>query len=220
MNINQFWLRTTGILGILGGLILFSGDMLLYFDSSSTNLKLNMANVSDFRIIASGITALFASWFYMLGLVQVYYAFKPSSQIIRNTVVACFASIVIAYGIIHGAYIAIATTAKLSIQNNLDIEMATSLASKANQILRLFIYPFFALLSYLFIRQVWKRKTLYPRWIIFFFPLIPFIFQGLISKVLSGSFWIVIIGGFLNLILVVFFTASSIALWNSKTKFN
>ena len=195
MNINRFWLRFMGLSGILGGLILFAGDMLFYYDSASTNLKLNMANASDFRIMASGISALVASWLYMLGIGQVYYAFKPTSTKIRNTVVVCFAGILIAYGIVHGAYLA-----------------------RTNQILRLLVYPIFVVLSYLFISQVWKRKTLYPRLIILFFPLVPFLFKGLVSKTLSGSIWIVVAGGYLNLIMVVFFLASTIALWHPRPR--
>ncbi|MCK5820575.1 MAG: hypothetical protein KAH17_01770, partial [Bacteroidales bacterium] len=123
-------------------------------------------------------------------------------------------------GIVHAAYVAIATTAKSAVQNQLDIETATALALKTNQILRLFVYPIFALLSITFIYQVLKRKTLYPRWVIFFFPLIPFLFQSIIGKTLSGSVKTIIMGGYLNLIIVLFFAASTIALWNSKTKRN
>jgi hypothetical protein len=216
MNINKFWLRAMGVSGILGGLLLFTGDMLFYYNSNSTDLKLNMSHVSDFRIMASGISALLATWLYILGLGQVYYAFKSTSLRIRNTVLISFAGILIAYGVVHGVYVAIATTAKLAVENGLDIEIATTLASKTNNILRLFVYPLFALLSYVFISQVWKKNTLYPRWILFFFPLLPFLFKDLISRALGGSLWIIIVGGFLNLILVVFFLASTIALWNPK----
>ena len=179
-----------------------------------------MGNASDNRIIASGITALLSSWLYMLGLGQVYYAFRPTKTLIRNIVVISFGGILISYGVVHAAYAAIAATAKLSVQYELDMGSATALGSKTNQMLRLLVYPVFAVLSLLFINQVWKRKTLYPRWMILFFPLLPFLFQGLISKLLSDSLWVIIVGGYLNLILVVFFLASTIALWNSKTKHN
>ena len=205
-----------GILGIFGGLILFTGDMLFYYHPTNPNLRQNIGNASDFRIIASGVTALLSTWFYMFGLGQVYYAFKPVKPIFRNIIIFCFGSILIAYGIIHGAYIAIATSAKLAVQHNLDIKTTTLLASEANETLRLFIYPIFAVLSFLFISKVWKRKTLYPRWIILFFPLIPFLAKDYITKYLSDSLWIIIEGGYFNLILVVFFSASTIALWNVK----
>jgi hypothetical protein len=218
MEINRFLLRTLGIFGILGGIILLSGDILFYFDPVSTNLKLNMGNATDMRIILSAITALFATWFYVLGLGQVYYAFKPSSAITRNTVIITFAAILIAYGVIHGAYVAIATSSKLAVQNNIDLDSATALASKVNDILRLFVYPFFAILTVVFINQVWKKKTFYPRWIIAFFPIVPFLFKGLFKKYLTGGSWIIFVGGFFNLILILFFIASTIALWHVADK--
>ena len=214
MKINQCWLRIMGLSGILGGVLLFVGDMLFYYDAVSTNYLLNMGNASDTRIITSSMSALLAAWFYTFGLGQVYVAFKPSKTMVRNIVVVCFASIMISYGVVHGAYVALATTARLAVENNLDIETSTNLASKANQALRNLVYPIFAILSVLFIYQVWKRKTLYPRWIIFFFPALPFLFQGFLDDILTGSLRVVILGGYLNLIMIVFFTASTIAMWN------
>lgn len=216
MYINQLWLRTMGVSGILGGLILFAGDMLFYYNGISTDLILNMANASDIRIISSAFSALLGSWLYMLGLGQVHYAFEPSKPIIRIIVVMCFAAILLSYGVVHGAYVAIAATAKLALENNLDLENSTTLASNINQALRLLVYPVFAILSVFFITQVWKRKTLYPRWIIAFFPLMLFMLQGMFSNLLSGSIHVVVIGGYLNLLLVLFFTASTVALWNKK----
>ncbi len=205
-----------GLSGVIGGLLLFLGDMLYYYDPISTNFKQNMGNNSDIRIMFSGVTALLATWFYLVGLVPVYHAFKPSSGWVRNTVIASFAAILTAYGVIHGAYLAIATTSKLAIQHNLDVETATALASGTNELLRSFVYPPFVLLSLFFIAQVWKKKTLYPRWIIFFFPLIPFALNVLFGKYLTGCAFIIIEGGFFNLILVLFFAASTAALWNPK----
>tara|TARA_B100000768_G_scaffold40692_1_gene39572 strand:- start:121 stop:792 length:672 start_codon:yes stop_codon:yes gene_type:complete len=216
MKMSQYWIRVLGVFGILGGLILFAGDMLLYYDPVNMSLKRNMGNASDFRIIASGVCALFAAWFYMLGLGQVYYAFKTTKPLFRNGMLISFGGILISYGIIHGAFLAIATTAKLATEHSLDINEAVLLSEKTNEILRLFVYPLFGILSILFISQVWKRKTLYPRWIILFFPLIPFLIEDLVTQYLQNNIWIIIKGGYLNIILVIFFTASTIALWNIK----
>ena len=207
-----------GISGIIGGLLLFAGDMLFYYDANSTNLQLNMGMASDFEIMASGVAALLAAWLYMLGLGQVYVAFKPTSTVMRNIVLFSFGAILLSYGVIHGAYVAIASTSKLAVQHNLDMDIATALASWTNQTLRLFVYPVFAVLSVVFIWQVWLKKTLYPRWIVFAFPLLPFLLQSLIGSSLSGNVWVVVMGGYLNLMLVLFFTASTIALWRVKKK--
>lgn len=215
---NQFWLRTFGLIGVLGGLTLFAGDMLFYYHPDSTNLLENMAVASDERIIVSGLTALLAVWFYLLGLLQVSQAFKPASKLARNLVLASLAAIFVTYGVVHGAYVAIAATAKIALENGLDIKEATHLASRANNALRLMAYPIFGFVSILFIYQVWKRKTHYPRWIILFFPLLPFFLQGLLAKLLSGKAWVIVMGGYLNLLLVVFFLASTIALWNVRAE--
>ena len=217
MILNNFWTKIFGVFGILGGITLFAGDMLFYYDPINTNLFKNMGNASDSRIIYSAVTALLASWFYILGVVHVYQAFKPTKSLIKNTVLICFAAIIISYGVVHGAFVAIATSSKLAIQNNLDLNESILLASESNNVLRLLVYPIFGLLSVLFIYQVWKKNTLYPRWIILFFPLIPFLIQDFICKNLSGNIWIIVCGGYLNHILIIFFTASTIALWNKKT---
>jgi len=216
MEINKFWSRTLGVFGILGGFTLFIGDMLFYYDPTNSNIQENIGNVSDLRIMLSGITALFAAWFYMLGVGQVYDAFKPTKPLIKNSILICFGAISIAYGVIHSGYLAIAATTKLATQNNLNLNETVSLAVETNNILRLIVYPIFGLLSVVFITQVWKRKTLYPRWILLFFPLVPFLLKDFICKHLSGTISIVVCGGYLNLILIVFFTASTVALWNCK----
>ena len=215
---SQNLLRFMGVSGIFGGFILFAGDMLFYYDDDSTNLLQNMGNASDNRIVISGLFALLAMWFYLIGLGQVYIAFKSVKKIIKHVVLVCFIGVLTTYGVVHAAYVAIATTAKLAIENNLDLETSTLLASQANDLLRVLGYPLFGVLSVLFISQVWQRKTLYPRWMVFFFPLLPFLFSGVLDRILTGKLWVIINGGFLNLILVIFFTASTIALWDIETK--
>ena len=98
--------------------------------------------------------------------------------------------------------------------NNINLQSSVILASQTNQVLRMIIYPIFGLLSVLFIYSVWKKKTLYPQWIILFYPLIPFLLKNVISDNLSGITKVVLIGGYLNIMLIIFYTASTISLWN------
>lgn len=217
MRNNSTWLRTSGIFGLLGGLILFAGDMLFYFNQESTDLVGNMSQVSDLRIKASAVTALLASWCYVLGLPHLNFACSPAKPAIRKGIVIGFGGIFIAYGVIHGAFVAIAAAAKLANENQLDLHQSIALAREANDVLRLFVYPIFAVVSLLFITQVWKGKTRYPKWILLFYPLTTLIlFELVISKLLSGPAWTIIMGGHFNLILVLFFAASTVALWNEE----
>lgn len=214
---NRWWLRTSGIFGLLGGLILFAGDMLFYFNQESTDLVQNMSQVSDLRIKASAVSALLASWCYVLGLPHLNFAFSPTKPATRKVIVLGFGSIFIAYGVIHGAFVAIAAAAKLATENQLDLHQSIALAREANDLLRLFVYPIFAVVSLFFIAQVWKGKTLYPKWILLFYPLTTLIlFELVISKLLSGVAWTIIMGGHFNLILVLFFAVSTVVLWNEE----
>jgi len=103
MEISKFWLRAMGILGIFGGLVLFSGDLLFYYDPDSMDINCNMGNASDIKIMTSGLSALIASWLYLFELGQVYYAFKLAKTVARNIVVLSFGGILVSYGVIHGA---------------------------------------------------------------------------------------------------------------------
>jgi len=218
MKINRKTAVITGILGALGGLVLFAGDMLYYYHPHNTDILVNMGNASGTRLLLSAVTALLATWLYLAGTVQIYYAFGKSPGIVRNIIVICFAAIFTAYGIIHGAYLAIATSAKLAVANNLDPATATHLAIYINNVLRMFVYPVFAVLSLLFIYYVWKGKSLYPSWMILFFPLLPFLLREIIVSNTGGKYKIIIGGGYYNLILVIFFIASTIAIIQNKRK--
>ena len=88
--------RICGLFGIIGGLLLFAGDMLIYYLGDSTDLLLNMGNVSEQRILLSGLTALLAAWFYTLGLGQIHFAFSSSKKDLRRIVVLSFGAILVA----------------------------------------------------------------------------------------------------------------------------
>ncbi len=215
-NITQNQLRILGLLGMLGGLTLFAGDMLFYYHPTQTRFLQTMSQASDTRIIASGITALVASWLYMAGLGQVYYAFKPAGHRVQWVVTASMGAILMSYGVVHGAYVGIATSAKLAMAHQLNLNEATALAVRTNNALRFMVYPVFALLSVVFLYAVWKKQTYYPRWMVVAFPLLPFLFKNFIVAQLLGLAYVVVAGGYLNLLLVLFFAASTLALWKPK----
>ena len=203
-----------GISGIAGSLVLFAGDMLFYYNGESTDLIANMASAAPERIIASGVCALIAAWLYTLGAGQIFYAFQPAGRWLRNAVFLSFAAIMIAYGIVHGAYVAIAVAAQNASAAGLPPDAFTELAIAANNALRQITYLPFAVFTLLFIPAVWMRRTHYPRWMLLFSPIIPFALNGVVVGHLDGRWKTIIGGGYLNLILLLFFTASTAALWS------
>ena len=207
-----------GFSGILGSLVLFSGDMLFYYHGTQTDLVANMSVVSSTRIIISGLSALIAAWLYTLASGQLYFAFQPAKKWIRLTVFLSFLAVMIAFGVVHGAYIAIATSAKNATALGVAPDSLTELAISANNALRLLAYIPFGIFSLVFIIAVWKKNTYYPRWIILFSPIIPFLLTDIIVGQLAGEIKTIIGGGYLNLILLLFFSASTFALWRTRQK--
>jgi len=201
----------------LGSLTLFAGDMLFYYNGAQTDLLVNMAGASPERITWSAIFALLASWLYVAGAGQIYYAFQPHKARARWIVFYSFVMIMIAYGVIHGAYVGIATSARNAAALGLPPETLSALAIAVNRAMRTVVYLPFAVFTAGFTVSVWKRQTHYPRWILFFSPIVPFLVQGWIVGALKGAAKTVIGGGYLNLILLLFFVASTIALaYNRK----
>ena len=202
-----------GISGIMGSLVLFAGDMLFYYNGEETNFVANMASSSPERIIASGICALVAAWLYTLGSGQVYYAFQPAKKWIRLTVFFAFSATMIAYGVVHGAYVAIATSAKNAAEVGMSPGALTGLAIATNGALRYVTYLPFAVFTVLFIPTVWAKNTHYPRWVVLFSPIIPFMLGDLVIGNLEGKLKTIVGGGYLNLILMVFYSSTTVALW-------
>jgi len=201
-----------GVCGILGSLVLFTGDMLYYYRGDETDLLANMSAVTDERIIISGVLALIAAWLYVAGSGQVFYAFQPEKASMRWLVFASFVMIMVAYGIIHGAYVAIATSAPIAGEMGLPPGDLTELAVAVNQALRYLVYLPFAVFTIGFTISVWRKRTYYPRWMLIFSPIVPFLLKGVIVGSLEGKMKVIIGDGYLNLILLLFFTSSTIAL--------
>jgi len=202
--------------GVLGSLLLFAGDMLFYYNGAHTNLLENMAYAAPERIILSAVFALLATWLYVAGAGQIYYAFQPENAFMRWVVFFSFVMIMIAYGVIHAAYVSIVTSAQNAVAVELPPQALTTLAITINQTMRRFVYLPFAVFTLGFTISVWRKQTHYPRWVLLFSPIVPFLLQGTIVSALEGSAKTIIGGGYLNLILLLFFTASTMALVTRK----
>jgi len=196
--------------------MLFLGDMLFYYQPDSTDFVANMAAATPERIVASGVCALLAAWLYTLGAGQIYLALTLAPAWLRWLVFGSFAAIMIAYGVIHAAYVAIVVTAKNAAALGLDPATQVVLAWQTNKFMRSLTMVQFAVFTISFIWAVLAGKTLYPRWILFFSPIILYFLKGPIVSRLEGAALVVIGGGYLNLLLLIFFVASTVALLSKR----
>ena len=199
-----------------GALVLFAGDMLFYYQPGSADFVANMAAAAPERIAASGICALLAAWLYALGAGQVYLALTPAPAWLRWLVYGSFATIMIAYGVIHAAYVAIVVAARNAAALGLDPTGQMALAWRINELMRSATMIPFAVFTVSFTWAVLVGKTFYPRWILFFSPVILYFLKGPIVSRLEGAALVVVGGGYLNLLLLVFFAVSTAALLSKR----
>lgn len=201
-----------GLAGMAGALVLFAGDMLFYYQSGSADFVANMAAAAPERIVASGICALLAAWLYALGSGQVYLALAPAPTWLRALVFGSFAAIMIAYGVIHAAYVAIVVAAQNAVALGMEPAGQMELAWRTNDLMRNLTMIHFAVFTVFFTWAVLAGRTLYPRWILLFSPVVLYLLKGPIVSRLDGTALVVVAGGYLNLLLLLFFAVSTLAL--------
>jgi hypothetical protein len=207
-----------GLAGMAGSLVMFAGDMLFYYNGAQTDLYAGMAQASFSRIVASGLCAVIGGWLYTLGAGHIYYAFQPAKRWVRLTAFIAFAMVMIAMGIIHGAYVALATSAQDAVQFGLKPDALKQLPLITNNSMRAVGMLPFAIFAACFIATVWEKDTLYPRWMLVFCPLFPMFLAGAVTKNLGGEVKAIVAGGYFNLAFLLFFTASTLALALAKRR--
>ncbi len=201
-----------GLAGVAGALVLFAGDMLFYYQPGSDDFLANMAAAAPGRVVASGLCALLAAWLYALGSGQVYLALAPAAAWLRALVFGSFAAVMIAYGVIHGAYVAIVVAARNAAAAGQNPAAAVELAWRANEAMRDVTMIPFAVFTVFFTWAVLTGRSLYPRWVLVFSPVVLYLLKGPLVSRLSGGWLVVLGGGYLNLLLLVFFAVSTTAL--------
>lgn len=204
------------LFGLLGAILMFVGDMTLYYSKSEyvsgtdASLKLLvdiMKGESRTRLYAGGIIGPMAALLYCIGYYHLV-LFMDEKYVIAGW--SCF--FINCLGIIFGgAYHS--HCAYYGLIGRLENEEALNEVSKYLNVQKLFVFGlqgigFLALA--VFIVAGW---TVLPRWMILLSPGILFLFAPLTRKLPKGLH-IVIGGGWTNLISVIYYTATLIITFN------
>lgn len=217
-HVHPYFVRSLGFAGVLGGLLCFIGDMLFYYVDGSIDITANMGEVSFDRIVLSGLLSLPSCWLYLAGCLQVYLAFQPASKAAQVVVGVGMVMIMTGFGMVHANYVAIAVAVQFAKEHKLSLHQALNNAIASNNALRMPLYLTFAVVSLVFIPVVLTRSTHYPCWMCAAYPLLMFLLNYPIGYACLAlpNVYQVIVGGYLNLMMVIFFGCSTIALWNAK----
>jgi len=209
--------RIFGIIGLMGSIILFAGDMLLYGHFGSAGdiydvIEAAAPHVSMRRLLVGGIIGPIAAFLYIAGFYHVYLNIQRAG---RKSAIIVFVSSSLLM-IIGGTYHALWTIRMLLLKFRvMDIENLQPFVDAVNSYLRITRitstipgYVAFTLLLIL----VLIGKTNYRRWTIVVNPGLLYL-MTLLSSEIPGPLGAVIVGGYINLIFIVFFSTSVITTW-------
>ncbi len=208
-------LRLFGISGILGAILFICGDLLYnHIPGSKASPTAKMSTLPERRLIHAGTLGLIGCWFYTLAALHVYIAFRPIGEPFASILFLAFAATMIGYGTAHTAYIAIAAGAKAAANLGADVEAGGKLGSVFFQRLTFIIYIPTAIASLMMVYGVLAGRSLYPRWMGLFLPIVLYLIKMPVTRILRGQIKELVNDSYDNIILFVFYALSTIVLWN------
>ena len=205
---------TTIWIGLAGALLMFAGDMLLYYTpedfsysaKSSSEEKINaiidvMKRLPAKRVMAGGMIGPVAAFLYCVGFYHIVLMTNDQSHALA---IAAFL-LIIAGGAYHShcAYLGL-----LGDDRNRD---ALNTVMKYFQKLPLILYAGEGIGFLLLIILIAAGKTVLPRWMFLLSPGILFLLKPIVGRLPKGI-RIIVSGGWTNLISVIYYAAVLIVL--------
>lgn len=203
-------IKLTGYIGIVASLLMFAGDMLLYFTTENSanmhdELLPLMGKVSFGRLVAGGLLGPLSAVLYIVGL---YHLYLRTQEPYRRSARVMFAIFVVGY-MVDGAYHAFFPAFGIvSAQGHPElIEPLTAYAGY----LGVLLLGLLAVGWIIFTVMTLRRRNDYPLWILLFNPLLT-MWLNFVWVELPAPFQVLIAGGWYNLIHTLFFVASLLSL--------
>ena len=218
MSIFTIWaLRWSGISGVLGSILFITGDLLYnHIPGSNQSPAEKMSRMPASRLLYAGTLGLVGCWLYTLASAHIYFAFRPAGTTFAFVVFVLFAAIMICYGITHTAYFAIASGAQAAVQLGGVAESGGKLGNAFYQRLVTITYIPVAIASLMMLYGIVSGRSLYPRWMAVFLPVVIYLLKVPVIRLLKGHLREIINDSYDNFVLFVFFVISTMVLWNGR----
>jgi hypothetical protein len=209
-------LRLFGLSGIIGSTLFIFGDLLYnHIPGSKNSPTVKLSKMPESRLLNAGTLGLIGCWFYVLASLHLYIAFRPAGNIFAFIFLLAFAATMICYGISHTAYFAIASGARVAAKLGSDVESGGKLGNTFFQRLVYITYIPVAIFSLMMIYGIVTGRSLYPRWMVVFLPIIIYLLKTPVMRILKGRLQEIINDSYDNIVLFVFYVLSTVVLWNA-----
>ena len=210
--------RLAGLSGLVGALLFFAGDMLFYgyFGPGASfpqQMVMVVTHASRERLYAGGLVGPLAACLCILGFWHVCLNVRPANVLLRRLLFTMFFLLMVGGGAVHELW----TAKGLAIHycyNQGDPCPDLLLAVRSYWSVA---YQFAAIPGYigalLLVGLVLLRRTYYPRWTVIANPAVLAVLSPLSARVPS-PLGAILVGGFSNLSIAVFFVVSVITTWS------
>jgi hypothetical protein len=211
-------LLTTLWIGLAGALLMFAGDMLLYYTpedfacgpKSSAEERINaiidvMKELPAGRVMVGGMIGPIAAFLYCIGFYHIVLMTNEQTYTLAMAafLLSCFGII------IGGAYHS--HCAYLGLLGDDGGRNALNAAMKYFQKMPLILYAGEGIGFLLLIFLIVTGKTVLPRWIFLLSPGMLFLLKPAVSRLPKGA-RVIISGGWMNLISVIYYSVVLIAI--------
>lgn len=205
-------------IGLAGALLMFAGDMLLYYTpedfacgpKNSAEERINaiidvMKELPAGRVMAGGMIGPIAAFLYCIGFYHIVLMTNEQTYTLAMAafLLSCFGII------IGGAYHS--HCAYLGLLGDDGGRNALNAAMKYFQKMPLILYAGEGIGFLLLIFLIVTGKTVLPRWIFLLSPGMLFLLKPAVSRLPKGA-RVIISGGWMNLISVIYYSAVLIAI--------
>lgn len=205
-------IKLTGLIGLFGALIVGIGEFLLHYNSTgySGDNYTFFVFINDKRLIIGHFLVVFFMPFYIIGYWHFYLVVKKGSQYLALAILllGVFAFVIGGMWISSRAMLGFIVKSINSGATSITLlEKYNILIETLVQVLRVIMF----IISILFVTAILKGKSLYPKWMAFFNPIL------ILAMVFFTFFVFPTIGNFLaptamNITHIVVFTASLLAI--------
>jgi hypothetical protein len=209
--------RTTGLCGLLGALLFFTGDMLFYghFGSAAQfheGMLATLRNASLDRLFAGGLIGPVAACLCIVGFWHVRDNIRPTGGRLASLVFALFAMLMVAGSAIHTLWVARGIALKYCADAGEPCHsVLTAVQSYWSLAYNLGSIPGY-LGAVILLLLVVTGRTYYPRWTIVANPALLYLLSPLAQRT-PAPLGAILLGGFANLSIVTFFAVSCATTW-------
>ena len=203
MKINK--LQILSLSGIFGSLLMFTGDMLLYYEPVSGLEYDSVAVMSTMpikRLIAGGLIGPIAAVFSIIGGYLFYIVFRSANTILAKILFACFAIMFVVAGTYHAMYPNFGFIGRLP--ESLQAEQLLFIRAYLKSI-NTVAYACGTLFTLLLFYLVIFKKSIYQVWMLLFTPTLLILLAKTIKNYVPYPLGAVVYGGWINLCFMLFF---------------